>query len=39
MHIVVNLQACNMDALESKSCMELSQICVFMFVTIIVQWK
>jgi len=30
--VLVNLQASNMDALRSKSCMPFSQICVFMFV-------
>jgi len=30
--VLVNLQASNMDALKSKSCMPFSKICVFTFV-------
>jgi len=30
--VLVNLQASNMDAVKSKSCVPFSQICVFTFV-------
>jgi len=30
--VFINVQASNMDALKSKSCVPFSQICVFMFV-------